>query len=86
MDPTQVGNSSVSRDEINFEVTGSEDFHPFFKLSKDLRKILEKGEYNSMEGILSYYIDVLQGKTARKLQFLTTLGSYLEVQKFIPTR
>lgn len=25
MDATQVGNSSISRDEINFEITGSED-------------------------------------------------------------
>lgn len=51
-------------------------------LSEDPRKILEKGEYNkvpiifgynSMEGFLSYYIDVLQGKTERSFSMETSI-------------
>lgn len=34
---------------------------------------MEKGEYNSMEGFLSYYIDVLQGKTARSFSMETSI-------------
>lgn len=61
-------------------------------LCEDPRKILEKVDYNkvpmifgynSMEGFLSYYIDILQGKTERNFSLETSipLGFYLELQK-----